>query len=213
MMKRLGTCAALAVILWSLQLSLGCARVRVEAPKDPIKLDITMRLDVYQHVQSDIDSIENLVSGGDAAKPAVPGPQGFLGIFVTDAYAQHPGQSDAPVRASAQEAVSPATQDAALRRKDRLEQVRQLLASGALGENAVGLLSARDPSLADAAARNVMNAENSDRMVIYREIAAKNSIPVDEVQRMYARRLQNDAPAGAPIEVDDGTGSVSWKVK
>ncbi|MDP2911312.1 MAG: hypothetical protein Q8N76_03140, partial [Candidatus Omnitrophota bacterium] len=48
---------------------LGCARVRVEAPKDPIKLDISMRLDIYQHVAKDIDAIEGIVSGNET-KPA-----------------------------------------------------------------------------------------------------------------------------------------------
>ena len=38
-------------------IGLGCARVRVEAPKEAIKVDISMRLDVYQHVQKDIDEI------------------------------------------------------------------------------------------------------------------------------------------------------------
>ena len=30
--------------------AVGCAKVQVQAPKEPIKVDITMRLDVYQHV-------------------------------------------------------------------------------------------------------------------------------------------------------------------
>jgi hypothetical protein len=34
------------------------------------------------------------------------------------------------------------------------------------------------------------------------------------VQRLYAKRLQNDAPAGAPIEVlNEATSQASWKTK
>ena len=53
-----------------LMASLGCARIKVEAPKEPIKMDISMRLDIYQHVQKDIDDIESIVSGSkEKAKP------------------------------------------------------------------------------------------------------------------------------------------------
>jgi hypothetical protein len=75
----------------------GCARVQVRAPKDPIKLDISMRLDVYQHVEKDIDAIENIVSGS--------GDQGFLDVFVKEAYAA--------------DELSPEVEQAALRRRDR----------------------------------------------------------------------------------------------
>jgi len=34
-------------------LTVGCAKVQVQAPKEPIKVDISMRLDVYQHVEKD----------------------------------------------------------------------------------------------------------------------------------------------------------------
>ncbi len=56
------------VILGVLVVFFGCARVRVEAPKEAIKLDISMRLDIYQHVTKDIDAIEDIVSGG-SSKP------------------------------------------------------------------------------------------------------------------------------------------------
>jgi hypothetical protein len=59
----------LAVMI--LFLSVGCARVRVEAPKEAIKLDISMRLDIYQHVAKDIDAIEDIVSGSGGKTPAL----------------------------------------------------------------------------------------------------------------------------------------------
>ncbi len=75
------------IILVVLVAFFGCARVRVEAPKDPIKLDISMRLDIYQHVAKDIDAIENIVSGKEQKLPA--GKNGsMLSAFVKDAYAE-----------------------------------------------------------------------------------------------------------------------------
>jgi len=77
---------------------IGCARVSLQGSEKPIKVDISMRLDVYQHVEKDADSIENIVSGGKDK-------QSFLNLFVSVAYAQ--------------EEMSPEVHDAALRRKDR----------------------------------------------------------------------------------------------
>ncbi len=45
------------VFLAGIFVMLGCARVSMVAPKEAIKLDVAMRLDVYQHVVKDIDSI------------------------------------------------------------------------------------------------------------------------------------------------------------
>ena len=80
---------------------MACARVRVEAPKDPIKVDISMRLDIYQHVQTDINQIENIVSGAQE-KPKPKDGQSLLDHFIHSAYAQ--------------EGLSPEVEQAALRR-------------------------------------------------------------------------------------------------
>jgi uncharacterized protein YdbL (DUF1318 family) len=53
-----------------------------------------------------------------------------------------------------------------------------------------------------------VNAENSDRMTIYQSVAKKNGSSVEEVQSLYAKRLQADAPAGTPIETESG-----WIIK
>ena len=175
-------CSAILVIC--LMFMLGCATVRVQAPKEPIKVDISMRLDVYQHIQNDIDAIESLVSG--------PGDQSFLGFFVGTAYAQ---------------GLSPAVEEAALRRKARLPALTSLESSGVVGENAAGLVVVR--SGGDPSAGAIVSDENNDRMVIYGEIAAKNGTPVSDVQKLYAERLQRDAPAGTPIETPPG----NWRTK
>ncbi len=171
---------------------IGCAQVQVKAPKDPIKVDITMRLDVYQHVKQDIDDIENIVSG----KPAQgPGDEMHLNFLFTNAYAE--------------EGLPQDVEQAAVRRRDRKNELSSWESRGAIGENAMGLVEARSSQ----APAGLISAENSDRMLIYRELSKKNGAALENVQKMYAQRLQADAPSGTPMEVLDQSGKTSWKTK
>ncbi len=178
------------MVLLALTATLGCARVRMEAPKDPIKLDVTMRLDIYQHIKNDIDDIENIVAG-EPEKAKTKGSQSLLNILVSDAYAA--------------EGLSPEVEAAALRRKERHTDLVALEEQGILGENRLGLLELRKSVKKFAFP---LNDENNDRMIIYRAVAKKNGSSLEEVQKLYAKRLQADAPAGTPIEVDSG-----WIIK
>jgi len=172
---------------------LGCATLRVQAPKEPIKVDISMRLDVYQHVQNDIDAIEKIVSGQDSAiEKKSPDDQSLLDIFTGTAYA---------------ESIGGAAEEAALRRKARYASLVSLEQAGVIGENSSGMVVVRSDS--DPSAAGIVSEENSDRMIIYNEIAAKNGTSVSDVQKLYAERLQRDAPAGTPVE----TASGSWQIK
>jgi uncharacterized protein YdbL (DUF1318 family) len=66
----------------------------------------------------------------------------------------------------------------------------------------------------DSALLDLVKAENNDRMIIYAQVAEKNNAPVREVQKIYAKRLQDDAPAGTEIEVlNQETGAYEWKRK
>jgi len=171
----------------------GCAKVRVEAPKEAFKVDISMRLDIYQHVAKDIDAIENIVSGA-SQKQAAPDIKSSLQDFFADT-------------AYAQEGMNADVEQAAYRRRDRLSQLSQMESAGIVGENKQGLVEVRGPDSGGAGA--LVSAENSDRMSIYKAIAQKNGTSIDEVQKIYAKRLQADAPAGTPVEAAD-TG---WKTK
>lgn len=177
--------------------TLGCARVSVQGSKEPIKVDISMRLDIYQHVQKDIDAIEGIVSGSDSASAE---KQSLLDLFVQNVYAQ--GE------------FSPEVENAALRRKSRTRELYALEAKGIAGENKMGLVEIRDPSQADASARQMISAENSDRMLIYKSLASSNNISVEEMQKLYAKRLQRDAPSGTPVQVlNESTGAYEWNKK
>lgn len=192
---------ALLIALIMMVFMFGCARVNVGGAKEPIKLDIAMRLDVYQHVEKDIDAIENIVSGPkDIKKEAAVQQQSFLTFGIRAAYAQ--------------EALSPEVEEAALRRKGRLDEIYALERKGVIGESRVGLLELRDPSRETASVKRLIEAENRDRILICEKVAAKNNITVDELNKVYAKRLHSDAPTGTPIEVLNGsTGSYEWKIK
>ena len=174
-------------------LSLGCARVRVEAPKEPIKMDITMRLDIYQHVQKDIDAVENIVSGASKEQAQTSDKQSTLSFFIASAYAQ--------------DGLDPQVEEAALRRKGRLAELSSWQAKGVIGENKDALVEVSDPQAAGAA--GIVGQENADRMIIYQAIAKKNGTSLAEVQMLYAVRLQASAPSGTPVQSSDG----SWRVK
>jgi uncharacterized protein YdbL (DUF1318 family) len=178
---------------------IGCARVRVEAPKEPIKVDISMRLDIYQHVEKDIADIESIVSGGKSPSSKSDKNSGrrlFLGI------------------AYAQEGLSTEVESAALRRRDRFSSLSSLEEKGIVGEDKAGLGSVRMQDKADAAVKEIISEENADRMIIYKAVAQKNNTSLSEVQKLYSKKLQENAPSGTPVEVlDEATGKSIWKTK
>ena len=182
--------AATAVFLAFL--GVGCASVQVKAPKDPIKVDITMRLDVYQHVEKDIDAIEDIVSGKSAPKPK---DGSKLDLFFTDAYAE--------------EAIPADVEAAAIGRRDRRAELLMHEGEGHIGENRMGMVEARSSE----APAGLVSAENADRLFIYRSISQKNGASLEDVEKLYAKRLQEDAPLGTPIEAVDAAGNYSWKIK
>ena len=181
------------VIMLSFLMMAGCATVKLKAPEEAMKIDITMRLDVYQHVQNDINSIENFVTSSGKSNDSM-GSQtlSLLDCFVDIAYAEE---------------LSPGVEQAALRRKGRYSQLISLEQRGVVGETSLGLVMVR--SAADNQVNQLVQDENNDRMVIYKEIASKNRTQVSDVQKLYAERLQKDAPNGTPIEV----GSGNWQKK
>jgi len=183
---------AFLTVLLVVFLGMGCASVQVKAPKEPIKVDITMRLDVYQHVTKDIDDIESLVSGKTAPKPKDGSKLNFL---MANAYAD--------------EGLSPEVEEAAMSRKARYAELSSLEEKGLIGENKLGMVEAKG----SGAPADLISAENADRMTIYVALSQKNGAPLEDVQKLYAQRLQDDAPAGTPIEAMNSSGKYIWKKK
>jgi len=183
----------LVIVVAAVILSLGCARVRVEAPKDPIKIDVSMRLDIYQHVSKDISDIESIVGSAHQNSTAADS-HSMLEGFVSLAYAQ--------------EALSPEVESAALRRRDRVAELKSWESKGVLGENSLGMVDIRKAESLTPQLENLISQENSDRLVIYKSIAQKNGTNVVEIEKLYSKRLQQDAPSGTPIQIEG-----NWEVK
>jgi hypothetical protein len=169
----------------SLFFVLGCARVSLESKK-PIKLDVTMRVDIYQHVTQDVQAIEDMISS--------PKKTSMFFWGIQEAYAQEGFPAN----------VSQAIEQ----RKSRREELVSLLSQGVIGENAAGFVEVKDASRADSAA-SLVSAENSDRQTIYAYVAEKNGATVAETGKIFAKRIRADAPAGTPIQSEDG----SWTKK
>lgn len=187
------------IVMLGVVFCLGCARVRVEGSKEPIKVDISMRLDVYQHVQKDISAIEDIVSGsGGSTQPA--DKQSLLDYFVSRAYAQ--------------EELDPQVEQAALRRKARRDEIASWQEKRVIGEDRAGLLQVRIPEASNPSLEQLVEAENADRMTIYNALAKKNQTSVETIQELYAQRLQKDAPPGTPVEVvNAASGTYEWLLK
>lgn len=66
-----------------------------------------------------------------------------------------------------------------------------LRASGAVGERYDGYAVARDPSAA-----GLVSSVNAERRRIYEQRAAQQKAPPDQVGRVYAREIFQNAPAG-----------------
>jgi len=81
-------------------------------------------------------------------------------------------------------------EQAAYNRRDRKPQLTSLEESGVVSENKSGLVEIK--GAADSSVKALVDAENNDRMIIYKAIAAKNGISVEEVQEMYAKKLAGE---------------------
>src|SRR3989338_8231452 len=123
----------------------GCAKLNVET-KEPLKVDINMRIDVYQHVAKDAESINDQIYGSKEKK--------VNAIFnLSEAYAADANDSGAAIE----------------RRKYRASQIEDYFNKGYIGENRQALLEARPNSPADT--ETLVNSENSDRQIIYQYTA------------------------------------------
>jgi uncharacterized protein YdbL (DUF1318 family) len=158
-----------------------------------------MRLDIYQHIEKDIDAIESIVLGSQE-KANSQDKQSLLDYFAVSAYAQ--------------EGLDPQTEQAALRRRDRRSELVSREEKSVIGENKSGLVELRNPGASDSSLEQLIKLENEDRMIIYQAVARKNNASIDEIQKIYAKRLQKDASSGTPIEaLNETSGACEWKVK
>jgi len=151
-----------------------------------------MRVDIYQHVAQDVENIEDMISSQPEGRPGAKVSFFFLGE--KEAWAQtdeEAGYPDHVLRAIERRRV----------RRDELVHWEQ---RGVLGENRAGKVELVDPGFSDKDVIRLMNEENEDRSVIYSYVAEKNRASVEETGRIFAQRIQADAPQGTPVESAQG---------
>ncbi len=179
-MKKLGIFLAVVVLF-------GCARVSVETKK-PIKVDINMRLDVYQHVVKEAESIEDQIYGDDEAE--MNSIWGISAAYAAD---------------SLSEAIE--------RRKQRAVKIENYFKKGYIGENRNGYLKLLK-SDTPYQVKEVIAQENKDRKIIYQSTADKNNAQLSAVEKIFFKDHYQRAPAGWYFEIyDQEEGKYIWQKK
>jgi uncharacterized protein YdbL (DUF1318 family) len=176
----------------------GCAKVNLQTSK-PIKLDINMRVDVYQHVVNDAVSIEDQIYGQVGTQKS--GKQlnslwGISEVYAADLSAQLPAAIEG--------------------RKTRMSKVEEYFAKGYVGENQYADLAVIAKDLTGdelSAVEAIVTAENNDRAIIYKATAEKNNASLEETRKIFFKEHYKRGLSGYWFELSDSNGKVSWAVK
>lgn len=94
------------------------------------------------------------------------------------------------------------------RMKQRLPQVAQLKTQKVIGEDSAGFLALVKGD-AEATARQLVEAENADRKVVYAALAANAGTDPARVGKQRAKELAERSAAGMMLQREDG----SWYEK
>lgn len=168
----------------------GCAKVNIATSK-PLKVDINMRVDVYQHVAKDVESIEDQIYG--SSKKQINAIS-----FIESVYAQE---------------GSPELNSAIQARRARAATIEDLFRKGYIGENKDAYVELRAKD-GPAGIQTVVSEENKDRSVIYAATAQKNGADILSVQKAFFDDHYKRASAGSWFQVFDETkGAYEWKQK
>ena len=98
--------------------------------------------------------------------------------------------------------VGVVAEDATLRMKDRLTQIDSLKASGSVGENVDGILEIRGPL--GPRQTSMVEAENADRLIVYKEVAKRTGQSATSVGQQRALRIAEIAGSGVWLEKPGG---------
>ena len=89
--------------------------------------------------------------------------------------------------------------------QERLAIIKALKSNGTVGENNVGLVEFKG----EKKASEIVAEENAERTKIYKAIAEKQGVSVDQVGKERAVQIAKDAEKGVWIQSPDG----SWQKK
>jgi len=179
------------IILLFLLGAAGCAKLSVETAK-PIKVDISMRLDIYQHVAKDVESINDQIYG--KADKQMNYIFGLKEVYA----AEDSGGLELAVK----------------RMRDRVSTVEEYLSKGHIGENSNALLEIVDKNLSPemrGSIEKLISQENQDRKVIYEYTAQKNGADIKQVEKVFFQDHYKRAPVGSWFEVySEKSGKYEW---
>lgn len=201
---------AFLVVMCGLVMALyiGCTQHNIKVSQDePFRVDVNMRVDVYQHTVNHANAIEDLINAGAQ-------PQSFrvwdvldTVLFGAPAYAQD---------SNILQKLTPAAKQAIEGRTQRRNQLVSWQAKGVIGENADGFVELYEAGAVSGAQRSqveqLISAENNDRRIIYQNIAQIEGANSSDIGKVYATSIQKNAPSGTPIEVYSGN-SKDWRIK
>ncbi len=162
-------------------------------------------------VQKAADQIVEEVHQGKQQQPPPSGGSSLIRSLGSALAWIGPSDARAQDRRADLEVSTPAIRALKQQMKDRYPQLLPLFRAGALGETNMGTLEARDTqslSLGDRASlKRLVEAENADRMELYREIARANNFPAEQVetiQKLFANSWRSQAQAGSWVQDDRG---------
>lgn len=176
----------------------GCAKISVETPK-PIKVDISMRVDIYQHMVKDVESIEGEIYGNkDGSKEINMNAV----LFLDNVYAaEYPSEVSSAIE----------------RRKTRAGIIEDYFQKGCIGENKNAYLEIIDQGLNGEVRKEVerkIEEENNDREIIYGETAEKNGVDISEAAKVFFNDHYNRAQPGYWFQIyDEKSGNYMWLKK
>ena len=175
---------------------------------------VPVTVNVYfpqEKIDSAAGNIEDLVRVEKGGKPAPPPP-----AKKDDKEGRLPASAPwlallAPAPAEAQvpdlKIRTPEVMASIESRRARLPQIQEWKGKGCLGENAQGLVEARPGQGCGPPVGALIDAENRDRMTLYRTLLQQNSMPASELARIqagFAKARRDRAQSGEWIQSETG---------
>jgi len=180
--------------------------------KEPIAVDVKMRIDVYHHVKEQASYIEDIVSGEKSIPDVTEDGNNSSKLWFFESKTVYAQQESA-------KELTPRMLKAIRSRRGRHDKIVMWESKGAIMEGKYGYVEVNTTELKNYSPdvqsdiKTIVNGENYDRKIIYSEVAQKNNLSVSEVGRQFSYTQKEKAPGGTWIEVKDSNSNWTWKRK
>jgi uncharacterized protein YdbL (DUF1318 family) len=181
-----------------------CTRHKVDVDVKPIKIEATIRLDIYHHlaeIEKEVEGAPRKKEKDEKKTKAATTGWLWLPSLGTPVYADEGPPSAAEAKAAIEG------------RKGRAADVQRLRTAGTVGENRSGYLGHPPQAKPTDADRSLVAAENADRRVLYRRTAATKKVPLAAVEQISGEMHRNRARKGDWIEAPGAGGTWAWEKK